>query len=115
MKDLLNLKMEIKNYDGELRLSCEDADTGNFVIFKQYTKRTGIIGGFTRWEPSMVCYDTMSYTIEEYTKIIRYGIYEEETNQEIIDGIRQFIDDVLYTYTQLGFIGMIGLNEPKRI
>lgn len=115
MKNLLNLKMEIKNYDEKLRLSCEDINTGNFVIFKQYIKRAGILNGFTRWEPTMVCYDTMSYTIEEYTKIIRYGIYEEETNQEIIEGIRQFIDDVLYTYGQLNFIGMLGLNKPKRI
>lgn len=114
MKDLLNLKMEIKNYDGELRLSCEDTDTGNFVIFKQYIGGSKF-SGFARWEPSMVCYDTMSYTIEEYTKIVRYGIYEEETNQEIIDSINQFIKDVVYTYDQLKFVGMLGLNEPKRM
>lgn len=113
MKDLLNLKMEIKGEYGDLKLVCEDTKTGNVVTFKQYTKRVGIIGGFTRWEPSEIIYDTMSYYVKDYTKVYRLGTNELVEGGEL-EAIRQFIDDVEFTHSQFGFIGMLGLTEPKR-
>lgn len=114
MKDLLNLKMEIvgKEY-GNLKLICEDTETGNIVIFNQYYKQKGFANAINRWEPKEVIYKgEYRYIIVDYTKIYQMG--NEVTGDELINKIKQFIDDVVYTRTQLGFIGMLGLNEPKR-
>ena len=66
-----------------------------------------------RWEPKEVIYNDDRYVIIDYTKI--YQIGNEITDENLINEIKEFIDDVVHTKTQLNFIGMLGLHEPKRM
>lgn len=114
MKDILNLKMEIKGEYGNLKLVCEDLSTGNSVTFKQYFKNKAFANTINRWEPEEIVYNgEHRYIIKEYTKIYQMG--NEITDDNLINELKQFVDDIVNTRMQLGFIGMLGLNEPKRI
>ena len=114
MKDLLKLRTEVNGEYGNLKLICEDIETGNTVIFKQYFKNKPLSYVVNRWEPSEIIYDTMSYYVVDYTKVYRLGT-DELCNGEELEKIQEFIDNILYTHAQFGFIGMLGLKEPKRI
>lgn len=113
MKDLLNLKIEIKGEYGNMELIYEDIETKNKVIFKQYFKNQMFSYVVNRWEPKEVIYNDDRYVIIDYTKI--YQIGNEITDENLINEIKEFIDDVVHTKTQLNFIGMLGLHEPKRM
>lgn len=115
MKDLLDLKIELKGEFGTtLKLTCEEGKTGNSVMFAHEYEQKGFSNAINRFIPKTIIYNTMSYYIVNYTKVYRLGTSELVEGEELTK-IKEFIDDIKNILFQSRFIGILGLDEPKRI